>query len=73
MESKEIVINSRKWGAVKNPASGKFLELDVWIPDHNLIFEFQVKIIIKIPFFFISESCYRILTTTQLRGILIQL
>lgn len=38
----EIVINARKEALFKNPSTGKFFEVDLWLPKYNLGFEFQV-------------------------------
>lgn len=38
----DIVVNSRKTSTIKNPESRLYLELDIWIPDLKLGFEFQV-------------------------------
>ncbi len=38
----EIYENARKQGGVKYPITGSFLEMDIWIPNLNLCFEFQV-------------------------------
>ena len=37
-----ISINARKLSQLKDPITGRFLELDLWIPNYNLSFEFQV-------------------------------
>jgi hypothetical protein len=41
----DIVVNTRKEASNKYPDSGNYLELDFWIPDLNLCFEFQVNIL----------------------------
>ena len=38
----ETHVNSKKYLNVKYVDSGAYLELDVWIPNLNLCFEFQV-------------------------------
>ncbi len=38
----EIKVNSRKYSSIKDPTTGRYLELDVWVPEFNLCFEFQV-------------------------------
>jgi hypothetical protein len=38
---KEPHINARKVANIKYP-NGAYLELDIWIPNYNLGFEFQV-------------------------------
>ncbi len=42
---KEIYQNVRKEGSIKNPTTGYFLEMDIWIPDFNICLEFQVCIL----------------------------
>eukprot|EP00026_Physarum_polycephalum_P002904 Phypoly_transcript_02913.p1 GENE.Phypoly_transcript_02913~~Phypoly_transcript_02913.p1 ORF type:complete len:747 (+),score=87.92 Phypoly_transcript_02913:75-2315(+) len=37
----DIKINARKTGNISNPSTGKFLELDIWIPSLSISFEFQ--------------------------------
>jgi DNA ligase-1 len=37
----DILINTRKGSSIVNPATGKYLELDLWIPVLGLCFEFQ--------------------------------
>eukprot|EP00026_Physarum_polycephalum_P002023 Phypoly_transcript_02027.p1 GENE.Phypoly_transcript_02027~~Phypoly_transcript_02027.p1 ORF type:complete len:816 (+),score=61.48 Phypoly_transcript_02027:208-2655(+) len=34
-------INTKKQSNIKHPIKGTFLELDIWIPNHNICFEFQ--------------------------------
>eukprot|EP00026_Physarum_polycephalum_P001243 Phypoly_transcript_01244.p1 GENE.Phypoly_transcript_01244~~Phypoly_transcript_01244.p1 ORF type:complete len:1086 (+),score=113.52 Phypoly_transcript_01244:74-3331(+) len=36
-----VFVNTRKETSITNPSTGYFLELDLWIPDLNLCFEFQ--------------------------------
>lgn len=33
----------RKEAAIQSPVSGKLLELDIWIQEHQISFEFQVR------------------------------
>jgi hypothetical protein len=42
LNEKDLSINVRKEGAFINPITGKFLELDVYISDLKIGFEFQV-------------------------------
>lgn len=44
-DPQDILYNVRKDGDVRNPITGRFLELDLWIPKYNICFEFQVSII----------------------------
>lgn len=37
----DIKINARKEAKIKNPFTGKYLELDIWIPTLHISFEFQ--------------------------------
>lgn len=37
-----ILSNVRKEGNVINPSTGRFLEIDLWLPNHLISFEFQV-------------------------------
>lgn len=39
----QVLVNSRKETELKNPGTGAFLELDIWLPKHNICFEFQVN------------------------------
>lgn len=36
-----VLKNSRKEASIKNPATGLYLELDLWLPERNICFEFQ--------------------------------
>eukprot|EP00026_Physarum_polycephalum_P015495 Phypoly_transcript_16194.p1 GENE.Phypoly_transcript_16194~~Phypoly_transcript_16194.p1 ORF type:complete len:226 (+),score=10.75 Phypoly_transcript_16194:114-791(+) len=36
-----IITNSKEGSSLKSVSTGKFVELDVWVPDHHLCFEFQ--------------------------------
>lgn len=45
-----IISNARKQLSIRNPETDNFLELDIWIPDLNLGFEFQV-------YFAIRDTC----------------
>ena len=38
----DVRFNSRKHAKIRNYVTGSFLELDVWIPQLQLSFEFQV-------------------------------
>jgi hypothetical protein len=38
----DILSNSRKKGEIKSSVTGKYIELDLWIPTLRLGFEFQV-------------------------------
>lgn len=38
----DIEYNARKLANIKNPHTGRALELDIWIPNHQICFEFQV-------------------------------
>ena len=40
---KDIKTNSRRGSSLVNPITSKFLEIDVWVPDRNICFEFQVR------------------------------
>lgn len=35
-------MNAKKQPHLKYPSSGNYLELDIWIPQLNIAFEFQV-------------------------------
>ena len=37
-----VIKNARKKVAIKNPHTGGYLEVDVWYPEINLCFEYQV-------------------------------
>jgi hypothetical protein len=39
----EIHVETKKRSELKYPSTGYYLELDIWIPNQNLAFEFQVK------------------------------
>jgi hypothetical protein len=49
----ETYVNARKQSNLKYP-TGAYLELDVWIPEHNIGFEFQVHASLSIGLFVIS-------------------
>jgi hypothetical protein len=38
-----LQVNARQDSTLKNPKTGQSLEVDIWISDLNLCFEFQVK------------------------------
>lgn len=40
---RNIITNVRKDALVKNPVTGNYFEIDVWVPDFQLCFEFQVQ------------------------------
>jgi hypothetical protein len=42
-QSKDIQQNLRKEMNIVYPPTGYFLEVDLWLPELNLAFEFQVK------------------------------
>jgi hypothetical protein len=42
---RNIITNARKAGQIVSPITGQYLELDFYIPDEKLSFEFQVCII----------------------------
>ncbi len=66
---KEIYQNVRKEGSVKNPLSGAFLEMDIWIPDFNLCLEIQVCVH-SYHFFYIYlfSRYFRMTTTSKVLG-----
>eukprot|EP00026_Physarum_polycephalum_P002403 Phypoly_transcript_02409.p1 GENE.Phypoly_transcript_02409~~Phypoly_transcript_02409.p1 ORF type:complete len:900 (+),score=140.14 Phypoly_transcript_02409:101-2800(+) len=37
----DVLSNVRKEGNIRSPTTGRFLEIDVWVPDHLISFEFQ--------------------------------
>lgn len=39
----EILVNTKKKTELKYP-TGAYVEFDVWVPDHDLCFEFQVTL-----------------------------
>jgi hypothetical protein len=41
-----VLVNSRKIAKVKNPSTGYYLELDLWIPELKIGFEFQVNFLV---------------------------
>jgi hypothetical protein len=41
----EVIIDSRKNSAIKNPSTGAYMQVDVWIPSLLLGFEFQVPLL----------------------------
>ncbi len=49
----EIFKNARKQGGIKSPITGAFLEMDIWIPNLNLCFEFQVFLFYFMFFLFL--------------------
>ena len=38
----ETYVNARKHTQLKYPTTGAYLELDIWIPEYEISFEFQV-------------------------------
>lgn len=42
LQGAELMINARKEAELVNPATGQHMELDIYLPAHNLAFEFQV-------------------------------
>lgn len=41
-EKWDVQVNVRREGRIVSPATGHFLELDLWIPESSICFEFQV-------------------------------
>jgi len=39
----EVITNARKEGGLMNPVTDHYLELDVFLPELNLAFEYQVS------------------------------
>ena len=50
----ETYVNARKHTQLKYPTTGAYLELDIWIPEYEISFEFQV-----------FEHLYSLMTTTN--------
>ena len=40
-----MLFNARKEAGILNPGTGRFLELDVYLPSLNLGFEYQVRLL----------------------------
>jgi len=56
IKEQEILVNARKEPGIVNPATGDYLELDIWLPTLNLAFEFQVRILIYFWILFSNQS-----------------
>lgn len=41
-QGEELKTNVRREGGLRNPSTGEYLELDIFIPALNIAFEFQV-------------------------------
>jgi hypothetical protein len=62
----DLIKNARKEVSIKHPITGEYLEVDVWYPDLNLCFEYQVSIVgnLKHPI----HNLHRMTTTTYRLG-----
>src|SRR5690606_8099141 len=50
-KGKEVTINARKEAKLKSDVSGSWLEIDIFIPELNLAFEYQVHSIVLLSYF----------------------